>query len=234
MNPKIINHQSIELNWLKPTQVIAPKTLVLGSFNPFGPANKVKLVDYYYGRDTNHCWPSIAFNTIPNKNGKYYYKNLIAKKMIMNNHFCCLDVIDSIKVECDDVAILNDFIDNKIYSGFSDQILFTTNTIYKNHLIIITRTYNQSILNFLQNTTTIKRVIHTMGENRINQNGIYPTEYRLREKGFKEFIINIIKICNQKNIDFIIESYSPSDYAVKNGSTDIDILRKWLKDNLFL
>ena len=42
-----IEHQRFKQNWLKPTDISKPKTLILGSFNPYNPNDEKKLVDYY-------------------------------------------------------------------------------------------------------------------------------------------------------------------------------------------
>ena len=233
MATRIINHQSIELNWLNPIQIEEPKTLVLGSFNPYDPCNNEDWVDYYYGRRANFFWPSIAYNINPVHPRDYFYLNLGLKQSIMDNHFCCLDVINSIEINCQDKTALDQFIDNNIYSGFSDRILFRTNTEYNNHRIKVIRHYNQSIIDFLQNTTTITKVIHTMGNNRIpNRNGINPGENQFGVDGFNGFMNTIIDICGERN--FLFESYSPSAYAVHSGRTNEVTLRNWLRVNLFL
>jgi hypothetical protein len=55
---KTIKHKYIELKWLTPNDIGKPKTLVLGSFNPFQETQTS--VDYFYGRTTNHFWKTIA------------------------------------------------------------------------------------------------------------------------------------------------------------------------------
>ncbi len=66
-----VNHQSLKANWINTFTIKNPKTLVLGSFNPY--ENKSKLVDYYYGRPSNHFWRTIAI--IINEDEDYFFQN---------------------------------------------------------------------------------------------------------------------------------------------------------------
>jgi G:T/U-mismatch repair DNA glycosylase len=78
-----VKHQSIEANWLAPNSINNPQTLVLGSFNPY--KNNSELVDYYYGRKSNHFWKTIAI--IINENENFFFQSgtsLERKKEIMN------------------------------------------------------------------------------------------------------------------------------------------------------
>ena len=45
------------------------------------------------------------------------------------------DIIDSIEIssKSSDSNIIQDFVQNKIYTGYSDSVLFTSNTKYKNN-----------------------------------------------------------------------------------------------------
>ena len=80
---------------------MSPKALVLGSFNPF--ENLKKGVDYYYGREQNHFWKTIA--VIIEKDEDYFFdkiEGLKRKSKVMENRFCCFDVINSIDFSCQD------------------------------------------------------------------------------------------------------------------------------------
>lgn len=230
---KIVNHQSIELNWITPEQITNPKTLVLGSFNPY---NEKKKLDYYYGRKSNHFWKTIAI--LINQEEDYFFSTvngLARKSDIMNNRFCCMDMIDSIKFSSDSNILLNDYLNNKIYANFPDQKIWTTKTNFNNRgQIVLLRTYNRSIITTLETTNTIKRVIHTLGKTKINEASIYPKEAKLKKLGFSGFMNEIISLCERRNIEFVYKSYSPSDYAVKNGSTNREELKKFLQENLWL
>lgn len=208
-----IEHQRFKQNWLNPTDIFEPKTLILGSFNPYNPRNPKDRVDYYYGREENNFWKSVS----KIKTNNELNCNLDCKKKFMHNNFCCLDVIDSLDITYFDTKdlldrkILEEFIEKEIFTEFSDQTIWTTKTTYKNTRIKITRNYNQDVITFLEESDTIKKVIHTMGINRINscfdEN---PKEKKLKEKGFNEYYNRIIKICNDKNIEFIKDCPSPS------------------------
>jgi hypothetical protein len=230
---KTIKHQSIELGWIDPSEIESPKTLVLGSFNPF--ESKIKSVDYYYGRTKNHFWRTIA--NIIKKDEEYFFDKIngfTRKKEIMENRFCCLDVIDSIEFTSKNHAVLDDYLKNEIFSNYLDQKIWTSNTKYnKKDSIQLTRKYNQSIIDFLNSSNTIKKVIHTMGANRISKDKAKPIEAKFMDNGFNGFIKNIKTICERKNINFIIDSYSPSDYALKSGKTNKKDLNSWLSTNLW-
>jgi hypothetical protein len=231
---KTVKHQSVELGWIKDDEISKPKTLVLGSFNPF--ENVTKSVDYYYGRNKNHFWRTIA--NILKKNEEYFFdseEGFNRKKEIMQNRFICYDVIDSIQFRSENQFALDEYLMNEIFKNYSDQKIWTSKTKYKNsYSIQISRNYNQSIIDFLNSNNSIKYVIHTMGSNRISERSAFPLETKLLDCGFNGYIMKIRKICMQKNIEFIFESYSPSDYAVKNGKTKKDELMLWLKTNLKL
>jgi len=72
-----VSHQSIEKNWINPNIINQPKTLVLGSFNPFNQ-NAIS-VDYYYGRSSNYFWRSLA--NVIGMDEDYFFGN----KSALNN-----------------------------------------------------------------------------------------------------------------------------------------------------
>ena len=229
-----IEHQSIANNWIKPHQISNPKTLVLGSFNPY--TSKKNSVDYYYGRNKNHFWKTIAL--IYGKNENYFFQpeNGFDRKLeIMKNKFCCVDVIDSIEFKSEDSNLLEKYVENEVLKNFLDQKIWRTKTFYKKQTNInLVRHYNYYILDFLNQSNSINKIIHTMGEDRITNNQSKPKEKNLNDLGFAFFIEEIKKICINKNIEFILESYSPSDYAIKTNKTDKIKLNDWLKTNLYL
>lgn len=234
MYKESIQHQSLELSWVKPHQIIEPKTIVLGSFNPY--ENNNKIVDYYYGRSTNHFWKAIA--ELTNKDTNYFFDTqfgLQRKIEIMQNRFCCLDVIDSIDFTCQDQNTLRQYLSNEIFSNFADQKIWVSKTAYTNkNEILLSRNYNQLVIDSLKTSNSIKKIIHTMGNQRISSNSVNPKEKQKGINGFSGYIQVIKEICAEHNITFVEESYSPSNYAVKNKSTDINDLMRWLKTNLYL
>lgn len=226
-----VRHQSLVLAWPTPSQIQNPKTLVLGSFNPYNPDGL--LLDYHYGRSSNHFWKSIARN-INEDEGFFFNQNGFENKLnIMKNRFCCADVIDEIGLECANQAMLSDYIKNNIYSNFLDQTIWLSKT--KSKRIFLKRRYNNSIIDFLNSTKSIKKVIHTMGNNRItNIERIKPKEKNIFPIGFGSYMGEIIKLCEAKGIEFTFNSLSPSAYAVKNGKTKVQDLDIWLKKSLLL
>lgn len=233
MAKETVEHQSIKLPWIKPIDISHPKTLVLGSFNPF--ENTKNTVDYFYGRDTNHFWKAIA--QIISEEQDYFFDNqhgLQRKNQVMQNRFCCLDVINSIDFECQDPIVLREYLSNNIFSNYKDQKLWTSKTNYSNNDILINRNYNDLIIEFLKSSNSINKVIHTMGNNRISIYSANPKEKKKGIHGFSGYIKTIKDICKEKNISFIQETYSPSQYAVNKGNTNVEELKRWLKDNLNL
>jgi G:T/U-mismatch repair DNA glycosylase len=231
---KEIMHQSISNKWDELNLIKNPKILILGSFNPYNPNNN-KNTDYYYGRSSNHFWKSIARNL--NFHEDFFYNNPERKFEVMNKyHFCFLDIINSLKIECENDNFLNNFIESNIYSGYSDNIIFTTKTKLKsaksNINIKRAREYNHKVFDLL-NSKTIKTVIHTMGNSRITQNlEVKPLEKGLKEKGLHNYFNRIIDTCKENNVYFEKKSFSPSDYAISTKKTNINDLDNWIKENL--
>ena len=230
---KTVTHQAIHLNWPGPTKINSPKTLVLGSFNPFD--NNVKAVDYYYGRHSNFFWPSIA--EILKEKSEYFFdadQGFARKISVMQDRFICLDVINNIEFETENIDSLNMYLEGKIFSNFKDQNIWVSKTkASDNSIIKLKRNYNESIIEFLESSGSIIKVIHTMGVGRLSDMSANPKEKKLGDLGFQGFIDKIREICNRRKIDFLYESYSPSAYAVKNGYTDRLILKEWMKNNLW-
>ncbi|WP_291098490.1 MULTISPECIES: hypothetical protein [unclassified Flavobacterium] len=230
----IIQHLAIENGWEGPEIVENPKTLILGSFNPFN-TNINRNADYYYGRSTNHFWKSIARNL--NLHEDYFCNNWDRKLEIMNKYqFCFQDIIDSIEIDfvdnqIDNDVILNNFMSAKIFKEFSDQVLFTSTTTYKGFKIRVKRNYNENVIQTLR-TGSIKNIIHTMGNTTINQN--FRTNWLENGLGGLGFQGYINRILNQ-GVNFNPISYSPSGRAVKGGGENyINFLDNWTNTNLIL
>ena len=225
----IIRHAALENEWNTNEILQNANKLILGSFNPFNINGDN--ADYYYGRYTNYFWKALA--ELNNLNPNIFFNNLDLKLEYMRSYrFCFLDVIDSIEIECEqnNQLIINDFINKKIYSEFSDQVLFTSRTLFQNNVITVNRTYNQSIIDLLQQGG-IQRVIHTMGNNTIGID--FRTKWqenRLGANGFQGFIN---QIRNQNSINFTPQSFSPSGRAIKTGGPNYYTnLKDWLLNNI--
>ena len=225
-----VRHQCLELNWPSINQITNPKTLVLGSFNPYN--GRTNAVDYYYGRTSNYFWKTIAF--IRELDENYYNQGIERKLEIMMDRFICMDVINQIEFSAENQELLTEYINNNIFSNFLDQKIWVSKTNFRNNYIKLSRSYNQNIITSIQNTNSIEKVIHTMGGDRINEDNATPQERKLYELGFNSYVNNIKKICREKGIAFITQSYSPSSYAVNNGTTPKNDLRNFLRENLFL
>jgi|GEM_PF-1443903 len=225
---KSITHQNKELKWLKPEEIQSPKTLVLGSFNPF--RSELNSVDYYYGRSTNYFWKVIA--RIIQQNESYFFDTsdgLNRKKSIMDNRFCCFDIIDKIDFESDNESVLFEYIEKKILKKFTDSTIWTSKTRFKNEKINLYRHYNEEIITFLNTNKSIDKIIHTMGSRRIvSVNQVFPKRDNGSQIGFSEFFNSIMDVCKEKNINFIFKSLSPSQIAVNKGITNRQELETWL------
>ncbi|WP_029275279.1 hypothetical protein [Pedobacter borealis] len=228
----VINHQAIQNNWTTPEQIVNPQTLILGSFNPFNANGNI--VDYYYGRRSNYFWKRIAI--IMGYDEEYFFDAIFGNQRkldVMQNRFCFLDVINRIDVIGNSVQAVQDYINDHIFTNFSDSKIFVNKT--NSRQLQLVREYNSSIITTLRNTTTIKKVIHTIGNTRIvTPLNVSPKERNLGNNGFSGFMATIQQICNDKEIVFINESYSPSAYAVRNGVTNIADLDNWFQQHLNL
>ncbi|MEY2922911.1 MAG: hypothetical protein RL108_1537 [Bacteroidota bacterium] len=226
-----VQHQSVVLNWNK-IKVENPKTLVLGSFNPF--ESKLNSVDYYYGRSKNHFWKSIA--TIIGKDENWFFcsrEGLNRKIASMKNSFICFDVIENIEISSNNLNDINSYIESNIYNNFLDSKIWTTKTTSPNgNQVLLERKYNQYVIDYLKKSGSISKVIHTMGVNRLSVNKTSPKEKNLNKNGFGGYIDQISSICREKNIEFIFDSLSPSDYAIKSGKVTRNDLEVFLNHNI--
>lgn len=166
----------------------ASKTLILGSFNPNNP-NPNQNTDFYYGRNTNHFWKSIARNL--NLPENHFFNNLQNKKDYMAKYkFFFFDLIKSIDLECNNIDVLNRFVDQHIFTNYSDNVLFKVYPYnFEDHLICKKIYFNNQIIEFLEQNQ-IAKVIHTLGNSRINTNLVAkPLSLNL---GFNPFVNQIV------------------------------------------
>lgn len=217
----IIEHASVNWKNYIPKKV---KTLVLGSFNPNNTLNNT---DYFYGRSSNYFWIVIA--DILEFNEDYFCGNYERKVEVMEKYgFCFLDLISSISVNGINENHEYNFKNVKIFKEYSDGVLFTSNTNFRGHNINVQRIYNIEILNFI-NAHYPKRIIHTLGNTRINNN------FHSKPVELQNFINQILAISEQSNAIFNPISYSPSGRAVRVGGINYyQNLKNWLQDNLEL
>lgn len=147
--------------------------------------------------------------------------------------FCFLDLIDSIEISSPnaDSQIIEGFVEHKIYTGYSDSVLFTANTAYKNTTIKAERTYNKLVLGVLDKGK-INKVVHTLGNTRISEQFITnPLERALQADGFQGYWNSIVN--RKKNIEIIRKSYSPSAYAVRRlGVENYLNMKMWFETNI--
>jgi hypothetical protein len=227
----IINHVALENEWDKKEIFDNAKTLILGSFNPFNPNGDN--TDFYYGRCTNYFWKTIA--EIKKMNPNIFFNNLELKLDIMRQYkFCFLDLINSIEINHinNNDRLIQEFINKKIYAGYTDQTLFTSNTSYNGEQINLKRNYNHRIFEILQEGK-IQKVIHTMGN--ITIGIMFETKWKEKKLGDTGFQGIIDQLKYHKSINFISESYSPSGRVVKvKGEEYKLVLKNWINKNLNL
>jgi hypothetical protein len=234
MKKKTINHTSVEQKWHEKKEILDlqlnAKVLVIGSFNPHNPNGNN--TDFYYGRCSNFLWKVIA--ELTQKDEQFYCNRLDRKIETMQEHsFCFLDLISSIEISSNsaDEGLVDRFLNQKIFSGYSDNVLFTTETTFENEKIQVIRNYNQQIEDVLSKGK-FHRVIHTLGNISINQDFVTkPIEKNKKDSGFQGSWNKIIASSN--TTAFIRESYSPSAYAVRKlGRENYNQLTNWIQSNL--
>jgi hypothetical protein len=234
MKKTTVNHTCIEQKWHEKKEIsdllFNAETLVLGSFNPHNPNGNN--ADFYYGRCSNFLWKVIA--ELTQKDEQFYCNRLDRKIEAMQEYsFCFLDLISSIEVSTNstDESLIDRFLNQKIFSGYSDNVLFTSNTSFENDEVQVIRNYNQQIEDVLYNGK-FQKVIHTLGNSTINQDFVTkPIEKNRKESGFQGYWNKLIESSNTNT--FIRESYSPSAYAVRKlGSENYKQLTKWIGFNL--
>lgn len=205
------------------------KTLVLGSFNPNNP-NPERNTDFYYGRNTNQFWKSITRNL--NLDVNFFTNNIANKLEYMDKYeFTFYDLINSIDFICNDEFSLNQYINEKIFTNYSDNELFRVGAInYNGEVIHKNLNFNYAILDLLLNKT-LKKVIHTTGNNRISENFLVnPVNQNL---GFAPFINQIIETSNENRILFEPTSISPSQIAVNlGGQLYMNNLDNWIREHV--
>jgi len=88
-----LEHANKKLNWDK-HHIDDPKTLILGSFNPYNPKLESQ-TDFYYGRTRNRFWSTIGIVKYENQN---YFRNSLKKKVdeLQSSKFILMDLIESI------------------------------------------------------------------------------------------------------------------------------------------
>ena len=228
----IISHQALQLKWIQPTDIPNPKTLVLGSFNPFNPDGDT--VDYYYGRSSNFFWKRIAVILGHEETFFLHREQGFTRKLdAMSNRFCCLDIVNHIKVDGQNDEVVNKYIKNRIFSNFADSELFKSK--FNGGNVNLRRVYNETVLETLKNTKSINKVIHTMGPRRITDRiRGNPKELNRGTDGLFGFMSQVFDTCDKRDIALVFDSFSPSAYAVKNKSTQIPDLDNWLIEHLHL
>ena len=123
------------------------------------------------------------------------------------------------------------FRDLKIFTEFSDSVLFTSDTNFQGNNINVQRNYNNYIFEFIE-INKPNRIIHTLGNNKIKINlTTKPKENNLGINGFQGFVDLIVENCEH----FETISKSPSGRAVNVGGQNYyQNLKEWLQNNLEL
>lgn len=202
------------------------KTLILGSFNPSNFGNNVY---YYYGRRRNYFWKAIGDILFNNQFHFFINGDLntqLAFQIMEEHQFCFFDLITNIVLIGNNAEHETNFCEEKIFTGFSDTVLFTNNTNYQNNNINIQRNYNNYIITFI-NEYLPKKIFHTLGNTTIDQN------FHSNIQDLNQFLNQLSNICNQTNSQIDPKSISPSQTNI-NRNGNYEELKFWLNQNLFL
>ena len=206
-----VKHLCYEKGWddIKPNN---PITLIIGSFNPFIPNNNF-LPDYYYGRiptrgPGNRLWSTIGKLKYNNKD---FFKNNLINKVneLEKSNFQFLDLISKVEFICENKIVLDDYIFNKVYKNFGDDILWKSKTKHQGKLIRVKRTYNTNIINFLIKNNSIKTVINTLGSVRGN------FDFNNNDLEWIQFKKNLFEICSKNKINIILKSENHGNWLIE-------------------
>ena len=213
-----LEHANKKLNWDK-YHIDDPKTLILGSFNPYNPKLKSQ-TDFYYGRTRNRFWSTIGILKYENQN---YFRNSLKKKVneLQSSKFILMDLIESIEFECDNESYLQKYINDKVLKNFGDNDIWVTKK-RTNPKIYLSRIYNQKIIQFLNENNSVSRIVSTLGQNKGDLNSFNKTDENWNE--FKRSLIHVSKL---KNIELVSESVSPSPRQNTQGNQEK--LESWVK-----
>jgi len=223
---KTIDHIALIKKWEIPEVLKNANTIILGSFNPYNPEKEN--TDYYYGRNSNFLWKTIA--SIIGKNEDFFQDNFDRKYEVMVDlKFGFMDIIDSIEISGNNSDELDEYIRQNIFTNFLDQKIFTSKTKFNETVIRLKRNYNHRINDVIK-SNCVTKIIHTMGNSRISLDlKTTPKESNLGKNGF-QYLINSI---SSHHIEFDFTSYSPSGYATRKGGNEYPkILKNWLTKNL--
>lgn len=219
----IIEHACVNWENYIPKNV---KTLILGSFNPNNVGNNA---NYYYGRSSNYLWKTIGEILFANQ--MYYFNgnqlnNQLAYQTMEKYQFCFYDLIENLTITGNNAQHEVNFVNSKILSGFSDSVLFTNNTNFDGFMVNIQRTFNNEILDFLNNKKP-ERIIHTLGNGTVNLN------FNSFRPDLNEFLVGISNVCLETITILIPISISPSQINI-NRHNQFENLTNWLTENLNL
>ena len=208
---KTIEHLNNISKWDN-LQINNPKTLVIGSFNPYNP-NLKSQTEFYYGRNQNRFWSTIGNLKYNNKD---YFKFSLEKKIkeLQLSKFILMDLIESIEFKCDSENILEKYINNKVFENFGDSDIWVSKK-RTNPQINLRRNYNQKIIQFLSKNNTVSRIVNTLRKNKGDLNS-----FNKREKNWNEFTKSLFDISKQKNIEIVNESVSPSPLGCSQKKLD--------------
>lgn len=214
----ILEHVNNKSNWDKHI-VKDPKTLILGSFNPYNPKLESQ-TEFYYSRTRNRFWSTIGNVKYENRD---YFRNSLKNKIdeLQSSKFILMDLIESIEFECDNESVLQRYINNKVLRNFGDNDIWVTKK-RTNPQIHLRRIYNQKIIHFLKENNSVIRIVNTLGQNKGDLNSFNKSEQNWNE--FKKSLFHISKL---KNIELVTESVSPSPR--QNTQQNQEMLKSWVK-----
>jgi len=232
MHTEKILHQHLALNWPSFQSVESPKTLVLGSFNPYFENGQT--VDYYYGRESNFFWRVVA--DLLGMDQNYFFDSedgLFRKLEAMQGRFVLADFINYLEITSSSKATVQEYIAQHIFKNFSDAKLWQTDSGNDDDWVYLQRSYNTAIYDFIDASDSLTTVIHTLGKSNLDVNKVAPAEEHLYI-GFKRFISDIKALCRDKGISFVTESHSPSGRVISYPGESYDRLKEFYQEYLNL
>lgn len=212
----VVEHLNNIVKW-DALQINDPKTMIIGSFNPYNPNLKIS-TDFYYGRIQNRFWSTIGNLKYQNKDHfKYSIKNKIDE--LQSSSIIFMDLIESLEFQCDDIVYLEKYIAEKVFGNYGDNDIWVSKTRSEPQ-IKLKRNYNYEILEFLSHNSSVKRIVNTLGKNRGDLGN-----FNKRDKDWVEFKKSLFEISSQKDIEVVKESVSPSPLGGAQSE-----LNSWVKN----
>jgi len=136
----------------------------------------------------------------------------------MNEYgFVLFDLIDELHLTSEDSNHLDTFIQEKIFTNFSDSMVWAGDT----NGVSIKRIYNDRLVQFIANTPGIDLIVNTLGVNRGN------LDFNVTEYEWQRYKTSLFNAAQTNHVHMNLTSISPSPQRI-----DVDAFDKWVKVNI--